>query len=251
MSNYNSSIQNILQQLNTFPISSSTNSDWNMYSINELSFYDSNATTIPNDNLSNVVEQRQMIIGSLIFTELDDPSSYTIQNISSPVGFYVDLVYGCGSYDINSTYTPPGTFSPNVENTIDFSIQSVSVYATRGGQTIHLTNTPDISFSFSNVTVDCNQFRDGQTPAGQYYAIQYIGMLNINNVIIPVVPSATYDIGVTISYTYDHTLINKFDAFQSGLFVNLTDENIDKTISPFTFSSTSKTDYIAGSFSSA
>lgn len=246
MSNYNSSIQNILQQLNTFPISSSTNADWNMYSINELSFYESNSTTIPNDNISNYVEQRQMIIGSLIFTELDDPTSYTIKHIQCPVGFYVDLVYGFGKYDINGNYTKSVKFPTTQQNIITMNIESVSVYLQRGGQTISMQSNPTITYSFQDLKIDCDQFNT--IPAGHYYGIQYVGMLNIENLIIPVVPSATYDIGVTIAYGYNHSPINYFDAFQSGLFVNLTAENIDKTIEPFTFLSTPNTNYIQGSF---
>ena len=132
---------------------------------------------------------------------------------------------------------------------MEFTIQSANVYISRGGQTIpHLTTTPEITFDFNKVQLDCNQFRDNLTPYGQYYGIQYIGMLEINNLVIPVVPSATYDIGITIAYQYDHSLLNKFDAFQSGLFVNLTSDNIDKTISPFTFLSTPKNNYQAGTF---
>jgi hypothetical protein len=248
MSNYNASIQSILQQLNTFPISSSTNADWNMYSINELSFYESNATTIPNDNLSNAVEQRQMVLGSLIFTELDDPTSYTIQHIRSPVGFYVDCVYGNGKYDINGVYTPSTPFDLNANNTITMHILSVSVYLQRGGQTVSLANSPTVSYNFTDLVINCNQFSNGHTPAGQYYGIQYVGMLDISNLIIPVVPSATYDIGVTITYSYDHSHIQKFDAFQSGLFVNLTDENRAKIIAPFYFDSSGNTNYSPGEF---
>ena len=248
MSNYNASIQNILQQLNTFPISSTTNAEWNMYSINELSFYTSNSTTIPNDNQTNVEEQRQMVIGSLIFTEMDDPTTYTIQNIVSPVGMYVDLIYGFGSYDINGVFTPNISFDGTRNNTITLNVNNIHVYLQRGGATIPLTTQPDVSWSFAPVEIDCNQFVNGHTHSGHYYGIQFIGMLNITNLKIPVLPSACYDIGITCTYTYDHGLIGSFDAFQSGLFVNLTEENQNISITPFSFASSISSGYQAGKF---
>ena len=62
---------------------------------------------------------------------------------------------------------------------------------------------------------------------GQFYGVQYVGNLIIENLQLNVQPEQVYDLKLTMNYMYDVPISTKFDYLQSGLFFNLSNMNLN------------------------
>lgn len=237
-------------QTRSYAISPPSIAAWKSITINELEFLTQNGNTIPNDVLTNTQETRTVVFGSVVFTDNVDPaSSYVIKEINSPIGLFVDMTYGFGHEDANGIYHPFVPFDTTQSNTISLQITNVEINFFYNGTPYILNPAPNITYSFQPLVFDCNQYvlTHGMS-TGQFYGIQFVGMLSMQNVILPCIPNSVFDIKATMTYVYDHSLINHFDVFQSGVFPNLTQENINVTIKPFTFMTPPAGNYTTNTF---
>jgi hypothetical protein len=234
----------------SYAISPPDAASWKSVTINELQFLSANLNLMPNDIKTNTQETRTVTFGSIIFTDNVDPtSSYVISQMNSPIGLFVDMIYGFGSMDGNGNYVPFIPFDVTKTNTISIQITDVELDFYYNDSLYELKTPPTINYSFQPLVVDCNQYilTHGMS-SGQFYGIQYVGMLQIQNIVLPCVPNSVFDIKATIHYEYDHSLLTHFDAFQTGVFPNLTRENVNVTIPPMVFASSPPDGYISNTF---
>ena len=205
---------------------------YSQYTTNFITFLEKNAINLPAD--ISTMQNRSSPIG-VIYT---GTSIHNLFSISTPLALWVNFVYGLGLFDSNGNMIQqPGKISDIDE--ISMNITNISLTVSYNGIPIVLSSNPvlsstsglnDLFFTGKNVTV------------GQYYGIQYIGMLNITNLQLPSASNAIYDINITISYNVyiNGSLFsskNPFDFFQTGIFTNVTSDNINFTTPGFLFSS--------------
>ena len=162
--------------------------------------------------------------------------------------YHIDPSYGVLQYD-NSCYKkfpgkfvidptdsnypkpPPDPSKPQIIPQLKFSIDSNTTPVLSiqySGQSVTPIATPTFSSSFNSNYVKLNDvsFIPHDTNY-QFYGIQYVGNLMIHNLVLDVQPEEVYDMSLTMNYSYDYAISQQFDMFQTGLFFNLSRENIN------------------------
>jgi hypothetical protein len=87
-------------------------------------------------------------------------------------------------------------------------------------------------------------------PGNIFYAIQYVGMLKVNNLVLQTPPNTGYTIKYVADYTYNDYYINtRVQFIKTGLFANLPTATSDKYIYNCSLFPTSSNDFSVGSFS--
>jgi hypothetical protein len=85
---------------------------------------------------------------------------------------------------------------------------------------------------------------------GLCYAIQYVGMLNINNLILQTPPQTIYSIKYVANYTYNSKTVNTYlSVIQSGIFANLPSANDNNYIYNCSLVSVTPSNFSESSFS--
>ena len=151
-----------------------------------------------------------------------------------------------GLLDYSSCYVkPPYTFSPGDIMTIHppssatLSIAySGNVVQVPASTYIHSFHASDLSFA------DVKFALAGDS--GQFYGVQYIGNIVIENVRLNVQPNQVYDLSLILHYAYDAVFADRLDYFQTGVFLNLTADN--QNISDGVQFLTNAPRYVPGSF---
>lgn len=228
-----------LKNSRSYAISPPSAAEWRSVTLNELEFLQLYGHTLPREIYTNFVESRTVVFGSVVFTDNVEPTStYVIRQINSPIGLYMDMTYGFGITDPSGIYHAPVPFDPSNNNTLSVQITNVELQFYYNGSLFALKTTPTVSWKFQPLVLDCNQFLyTHNMNTGQYYGIQYVGMLVIQNIVLPCIPNSVFDIKALVTYEYDHSPIYHFDSFQTGIFPNLTSENVNVTIPPLKFTS--------------
>jgi hypothetical protein len=169
---------------------------------------------------------------------------------------HVDPSYGPLDY-VNGCYQKlPGVFQPsdgfvmhilNVADMHQLSQTPVSLGVNLSGVPVTLKTPPTIRTSLISPSVAAPgkqtiQFADVSfapytLEPGQFYGIQYVGNLVIDNLQIDVQPEQVYDLTITMNYMYDYPLSTQFDYLQTGLFFNLSPQN-QNAADGLTFAST-------------
>ena len=79
-------------------------------------------------------------------------------------------------------------------------------------------------------------------PSGQFYGIQYVGTPVVSNISIPnVQPNNIYQVLLQVTYTYPRSgsnVVDRMDAFQTGVFANVDATHVRTTTPNFAFTST-------------
>jgi len=164
---------------------------------------------------------------------------------------HIDSIYGNMDY-LNQCYSQlPGIFTP--ENTMNIHMLSanemsnigapVSVNITYSGIPVIPLVTPTIYTSFTtpipgkqNIQFPDISFSPFNMDSGQFYGIQYIGNIIIDNLQLDVQPEQVFDVAISMNYSYDHVLASQFDYLKTGVFFNISQEN-QNVCDGFTFSS--------------
>ena len=91
-------------------------------------------------------------------------------------------------------------------------------------------------------------------PSGQFYGIQYVGTPVVSNISIPnVQPDNIYQVLLDVTYTYPHgsgsNVVDRMDAFQTGVFANIDAAHVSATTPNFTLtSSVPSSSFVPSSF---
>lgn len=140
------------------------------------------------------------------FTSLADKGNYLF-SLVTPVSIYMSA-------------TSTGNMASNIA---DFSISAVQFGIYYSGQLVTPVTSPIISYSFTDLSLNTN------STSGSFYAVQYVGMLNISNIPLSVSPGMVYEFRLTFTINYD---INKTTPYMNnlltGTYCNITDENINR-----------------------
>ena len=181
-------------------------------------------------------------LGSILISELMGLNSYSF-NLSFPLGIWVWGVYGNGISDTSGNTL----LSPTIINsydTLNITIESMSIIVSYNGievpntnSVVSYSNTQPLSIKGSNIPYQ-----------ESFYGIQYVGMVNISGLKLQTQPGDLYDIELTVSYTYDTSISNKFDIFQTGIFTNIPEKNKNTSSSNFKFNSNPYSVYSSGIF---
>lgn len=193
-------------------------------------------------NMNSQTISRTYPLGSILITDIMTSGRYSF-NMSIPLGIWVWGIYGYGIQDQSeNTILSSGTLVSS--DTINISISSISITTTYNN--VAITNT-GVSVSYANTQTLSIKGSDIPNP-GTFYGIQYVGMINISGLNLQTQPGNLYDITMTVSYTYETAISTKFDMFQTGIFTNIPEENINTHSSNFKFNSTPYPVYSSGFF---
>ena len=218
---------------------------WNTYTTNLVDFFTGNDTTYTQDLSNNIsvdfgtnTQKRSWRIGIIQITSQITSLVYTF-SISIPVAFWCSGTYGNNTDSSYNIQYPMGEFAST--DTMTFSVSNPNILIKYNDTTITPLTTPTISFttydvSFAPYSID-----------RQFYMIQYIGMMEITDLVLQTQPGYIYNIYGYCTYTYDQTIMNKFEVFQSGIFANI-GENEQNVAVRCTVDSTIPTNYSKGSF---
>jgi len=169
---------------------------------------------------------------------------------------HVDSSYGPLDY-VNGCYQKlPGVFQPSdgfvlhilrADEMQQLYQTPVSLGVNLSGVPVMLKTPPTIRTSLISPGVavpgqQTMQFADVSfapytLESGQFYGIQYVGNLIIDNLQIDVQPEQVFDLTITMNYMYDYPLSTQFDYLQTGLFFNLSPQN-QNAADGLTFAST-------------
>jgi hypothetical protein len=210
---------------------------YNLYTINKIEYLITKMLSLSSD--STKIQQRTWPLGLLTFNS-NISNQYGTFNISSPIAIWINLIYGTEVTDINDLIIRNSTLL-TLADVVKINITNISFIVSYNNVPIILTKEPIIYFDKSNILA----FTGDNVIIGQSYGINYVGVVNITNIILPSQKSP-YDISIKVDYEcqYDET---KFDIFQTGIFTNITEIEIYNTNKNFTFSSISPK-YESGSF---
>ena len=175
---------------------------------------------------------------------------------------HTDSTYGNLEY-MNACYSKyPGVFTP--DNTMKIHILNtnemlnigspVSLNITYSGIPVNPVVPPTI---YTSLTTSISgqqhiQFQDVsfspyEMEAGQFFGIQYVGSLKIDNLQLNVQSEQVFDLALTMNYSYNDSLAEQFDYFKTGIFFNLSQLNQNIT-DGMTFASVPPT-FVPSSFS--
>ena len=153
-------------------------------------------------------------------------------------------------------FTPDNTMKIHILNTNEMlNIGSpVSLNITYSGIPVNPVVPPTI---YTSLTTSISgqqhiQFQDVsfspyEMEAGQFFGIQYVGSLKIDNLQLNVQSEQVFDLALTMNYSYNDSLAEQFDYFKTGIFFNLSQLNKNIT-DGMTFASVPPT-FVPSSFS--
>jgi hypothetical protein len=161
---------------------------------------------------------------STIFIRQDSPKNFTTFNLKFPVGIFIS-----GTTEYGSQLVPAIT-----NMTFSFYIQSFNVAIYYNSNIINSTDTnikplyglsnPTINSGIVNryVTIDCslnNQYIN---------AIQYIGLVEVNNLILYTTPGFVYDIQPIFKIIVPPAINTYFQVINTEVICNLSPEKINQ-----------------------
>ena len=226
---------------------------WRIFTKNEVEFIEAKRVTITTDVSSNSHSFTEFT-GVIIITDYISVPKQSF-NFSTPVAFWLIGVQHTlfDYYALAHFYDPSGnppvdidyldqTFLTAIANNafVNIHITNVTVLVYYNQELI-TTNTPTITHTFSDISFNISSLSQ------QFYAIQFIGMLYVNNLILPTQAGYIYDVKLKFDYTYNHSVINVLRAFQTGVFTNLSRENQNVQVS-CTLNSGPASGYSSGDF---
>jgi len=200
------------------------------YTINTLEFLEYITYYALPDDTTLYKQTREVPLGSLIMGLNAIPTKYTF-NIQTPVSlwFYSSINSG---FDANGNI-----IVKDVLNTSDASIiriNSVSLVIYYNDTVITPAQNANVSWSFVDCIFHLNlPYTSRSTSIKQFYAIQYVGMVSINNLEMNSTQQEIFDLKISVEYTYGDytgsvffdpstkTMIDRFDFFTTGVFANI------------------------------
>ena len=239
----------------TYGISPGNNIQLRLFTINELSIMSSDDAYIQEDTIDamgNFVYTA--LLGSLAFTNFAEPDNvFIVPKFGVPMGLFASLIVGCQSIDDTGADIVKSPITDLSNSSIVITISDVKVKILYN----HIEFTPihpaTCSTSYASMTIPCAQFQN--ILSGSYYAIQYVGMLLVDGLIVPSAQNVVYDVEIIVTYTtsiHNYDINNYFNSFSGGVFANLSSANANVSSDSTMFNAlpNSAGMYYSGSFSS-
>jgi hypothetical protein len=191
---------------------------YDLFTTNQLLFLTSNEYNDTEDVIQQPnIQTRSCPLGVIKFLG-NQVNTYTTFNISSPLAFWVNFIYGCGITDINDNIIK--SRGEIFNNNISLNIIDINVNVLFNGNPISFQIQPKIIKAFNPMVVSGTSVEIGQN-----YGAQYIGLLEIRNLVVPSYPNSIYDVTIDVTYScetsigsFDDTI---FDFFKTGVFSNI------------------------------
>ena len=206
-----------------------SNALWNLFTINQLLYLESQSASIrPMAQMDTYITEVELGVIKISNLNQNLTNSY---NISTPIGIWLTGIYVGTGFDSNAlTYARP----PIPSFTIQITSIQVNVYYD-GKIVTPVSNASYINpTGFDKITVDISN-----TNAQIFYTVQYVGMLNINNLTLLTNSNSIYDIKVEFQYEIsDSSGTYPIDStglyLNVGIFGNLSRDNINYIANPLT-----------------
>lgn len=222
---------------------------------------DKTATTLYNAYTTNIIEYisdpTYKIVSDMVYTEPPPPlptftssgvlGSLLIGNnsgqinysftLSTPVAIWfngsIGASYGADGNKI--TKTAPGNFELNIQ------INSISLEIYYNNNLIKTYNSTTLTPNVMKCSLS--------TTSRMFYAIQYVGMLTIKDILLETPPDTIYTFKYVANYQYDSYGTNQIlDFIKTGIYTNLTSANDPKYINNCSLSSVSPDNFAQSSF---
>ena len=189
----------------------SFNGDTSIYKIyteNEIALIQNKAVIIDN----SYIKTREQTLGSILINKSYD--YLTTYNIGSPIAIWCRGIFIGNNYNKDTkTYDPRSTV-----NNITISITNISLKIDYNNT--NLQSNQNIPFDLSSVTINPNL-----TNQQVFYVIQYVGMVNIPFQLNSIIEKSIYNLTLSFNYDYDTLNAKNINAFEAGIFCNLSPEN--------------------------
>jgi hypothetical protein len=212
---------------------------YNAYNLNTIEFFNNLLTTdiVPDavlgDNIELGIYTFTGNLGSLIIGNNLKETTYSF-NILTPMAIWF---YG---------------FNRNNDNhQVELSIRITEIVANIYYNDVLVTSAQPENLNFISVECDTSSLAYGNI----FYAIQYVGMLRINNLVLQTPPNTVYSIKYVAKYEYNSFPINnRVEFIKTGLFANLQTATSDNyiyncSLVPSSLVPSSLNDFSIGSFS--
>jgi len=216
-----------------------SNAIYNAYNLNAIEYF-SNLTT------TSIVADAVLGTKALLGTD-ETYGSYTFTGNMGSIIIGNNLRDATYSFNIS---TPMALwfygFNTEAHNNGDFlNIRKISIVANIYYNDVLVTSARPESSKFGNVSCNLSSLATGNI----FYAIQYIGMLSINNLILQTPPDTGYTIKYVAKYEYNSASIDgKVNCIKTGLFANLPSATSNDYIYNCSLNSTPPTDFNKGTF---
>lgn len=195
---------------------------WYAFTNQYTEFFKSDEMYIDED-AEESIQTRTIDIGVIEITKLHMDSTQLF-NINIPIAFWIMGV----QYDVtvdSAEYNYDPLFNSSIGKTINVSIISatVNVYYNEtlvnldGTHTVNIANVKSFEFNTKELIKD-------------YYALQYIGNVNIANLLLPTSSGYIYTIKLVVKYGYSKVdVFSKIRLFSSGVIPHVDSRNYVET----------------------
>lgn len=149
-------------------------------------------------------------LGSLVTNDTNNDN--TTFNIKTPIAVWFNGSIGSG-YDRNGIRI----VKPNVilQDFINIHITNARFEIWYNNDLITPITTPTVSFSPVDCSFNLSNVQD------MFYGVQYVGMMNISNLVLNTPPNSVYSFQFVFTYTYDNIIAYKLDYLKTGVYSNL------------------------------
>lgn len=211
-----------------------TNVIYNAYTLNVIEYINNvSSLTLTSDVINTASYTYTGNLGTILIGDNLKDTTYSF-SISTPIAVWFYCI-------------------PNIEyqsnNNISLNITITSITANVYYNDVFITsiNSNDANQpGFTPITVRCKI----STMKYLCHAIQYVGMLNLNNLILQTPPQTIYNIKYVANYIYNNSDVNNYVQFiQTGVFANLRSANEEGYISNCVMDSISPNNFRESSFS--
>ena len=210
-----------------------SNAVYNAYTLNVIEYFNNvSSLTLNRDALNTENYTYTGNLGTILIGDNLKDTIYSF-SISTPIAVWFYCI-------------PPESQSNN-NISLEITITSITANVYYNDVFITSINSNDINQpGFNPITVSCKI----STMTYLSHAIQYVGMLNLNNLILQTPPQTIYNIKYVANYYYNNSVVNNYVRFiQTGVFANLQSANEEGYISNCVLDSISPNNFRESSFS--
>lgn len=179
-------------------------------------------------------------VGVIIITDKMPLQTYTF-NLTTPIAIWFHGVAYNNEPTANNGLPKYPYFMDDVLNNrfINIKITGVELIVNYSDQRVIVPY--NISLDLNDVSLNVSSLNNS------FYGMQYVGMLEINNAVIPTQPGFIYDVNLSFTYEYNYGVVQNLQVFQSGVFSNIEQNNQNAQFN-CAFSSTPPNNYRSSAF---
>lgn len=194
---------------------------------NELLFLYAKRFNIYPDNAVNQFaglskQVREENVGVIIITNYVTNSTMNFK-ISTPLAIWMTGVTHMPNEDPTDSYLNKESFEP-IGNSFIQNISITSIMMNIYCNQVIVKSVPVDTTSLTSLNFNMNSVDRS------FYAIQYIGMVSVENLLLSVQSGDVYKVSLTVNYSYIAKSASLLRLFETGVFSNITESNVKESV---------------------